>query len=130
MKRFIQRRWSLISHHQQAPAEPTYMPPGHLHGSVPVHVGQQAQAETLRVGGIRESVDCQRGLRSVEGLPHTLVQLVVGYRAPEGRLRVGHRLQVCGTAASAGLIPEIKPPPPHTHTLLSGLVLTHVVIDR
>lgn len=62
------------------------MPPGHLYSGVPVDIRQQAQAETLRVGRICESVHCQRGLRSVEGLPDTLVQLVVGYRAPEGWL--------------------------------------------
>lgn len=73
----------------------TYVPPGHLHGGVPVDIRQQAQAETLRVGWICESVHCQRWLRGVEGLPHTLVQLVVGYRAPEGWLWVSHRLQVC-----------------------------------
>lgn len=72
----------------------TYVPPGHLHSGVPVDIRQQAQAETFRVGRICESVHCQRGLRGVEGLPHALVQLVVGYRAPEGWLRVSHRLQV------------------------------------
>lgn len=41
----------------------------------------------------------------MEGLPDTLVQLVVGYRAPEGRLRVGHRLQVCSTGATASFMP-------------------------
>ena len=32
------------------------MPPGHLHGGVPVDVGQQAQAEALGVGGVCEAV--------------------------------------------------------------------------
>lgn len=72
------------------------MPPGHLHSGIPVDVRQQTQAEALRVGRICESVHCQRGLRGVERLPHALVQLVIGYRAPEGGLRVGHRLHVCG----------------------------------
>lgn len=65
-----------------------------LHRGVAVHVGQQAQAETLRVGRIREAVHRQRGLRGVEDLPHPLVQLVVGDGAPEGRLAVCHRLKV------------------------------------
>lgn len=83
----------------------TYMPPSHLHRGVPVNVWQQAQTETLRVGGICESVYCEWGLWSMEGLPDTLVQLIVGYRAPEGRLWVGHRLQVCSTGATASFMP-------------------------
>lgn len=75
----------------------TYVPPGHLHSGVPVNVWQQAQAETLRVWWVCESVHCQRGLRGVERLPHALVELVVGYRAPKGRLWVSHRLQVYST---------------------------------
>ena len=31
----------------------------------------------------------------MEGLSYTLVQLIVGDRAPEGRFAVCHRLQVC-----------------------------------
>lgn len=74
----------------------TYMPPGHLNSGVPVDVGEQAQTETLWVGRVCKTVHCQRGLWGVEGLSNTLVQLIVGYRAPERRLRVGHRLQVWG----------------------------------
>lgn len=65
-----------------------------LHRRVAVHVGQQAQAEALRVGRIREAVHRQRGLRGVEDLSDPLVQLVVGNGAPEGRLTVGHWLKV------------------------------------
>lgn len=65
-----------------------------LHRRVAVDVGQQAQAETLRVGGVREAVHRQRRLRGVEGLADPLVQLVVGDGAPEGRLAVRHRLEV------------------------------------
>lgn len=72
----------------------TYMSARELHGGVAVDVGEQTQAEALRVGRVREPVHRQRGLGGVEGLADTLVQLVVGYRAPEGRLAVGHRLQV------------------------------------
>lgn len=83
----------------------TYMPPSHLHCGVPVNVWQQAQTEALRVGGIGESVDRQWGLWSMEGLPDTLVQLIVGYRAPEGWLRVGHWLQICSTGATVSYMP-------------------------
>lgn len=62
----------------------TYVPPGHLHSGVPVDIRQQAQTETLRVGWICESVNGQRGLGGVKGLADTLVQLIIGYRAPEG----------------------------------------------
>lgn len=72
----------------------TYVPSGHLHSCVPVDIRQQAQAETLGVWWISESIHCQWGLRGVERLPHTLVQLIVSYRAPEGWLRISHRLQV------------------------------------
>lgn len=65
-----------------------------LHGRVAVHVGEQSQAEALRVGGVRKAVHCQRGLRGVEGLSYSLVQLIVGNGAPEGRLAVCHRLKV------------------------------------
>lgn len=70
------------------------MPPSHLHSGIPVDIRQQAQAETLGVGWVCEAIHCQRGLRGMERLAHTLVQFVVGYRAPEGWLRVSHRLQV------------------------------------
>lgn len=66
-----------------------------LHGGVAVDVGEQAQAETLGVGWIRESVHCEGGLAGVKDLPHTLVQLIIGDGAPEGRLAVRDRLQVC-----------------------------------
>lgn len=70
----------------------TYMSACELHGRVAVHVGQQAQTEALRVGGVCESVDGQGGLGGVEGLSHALVELVVRDGAPEGRLAVRHRL--------------------------------------
>lgn len=72
----------------------TYVSACELNGRVAVDVGQQAQTEALRVGRVREAVDGKGGLRGVEGLPDTLVQLVVGDGAPEGRLAVRHRLQV------------------------------------
>lgn len=71
------------------------MAPGELHGRVPVDVGQQTQAEALRVGGVGEAIHGHGGLRGVESLSHPLVELVVGYGAPEGRLAVGHGLQIC-----------------------------------
>lgn len=85
----------------------TYVPPGHLHRGVPVDVGQQAQAETLRVRRVCEAVHRQRRLGGVERLADALVQLVVGYRAPEGRLRVGHRLQVCDRGPQHSLDPTV-----------------------
>lgn len=63
-----------------------------LYCRVAVDVGQQAQTEAFRVGGVCESVDCEGRLGGMEGLSHTLVQLVIGDRAPEGRLAVRHRL--------------------------------------
>lgn len=70
------------------------MSPGHFNRGVPVDVAEQPQTEALRVGGVGEAIHRQRGLRGVEGLPHPLVQLVVGDGAPEGRFAVGDRLQV------------------------------------
>lgn len=72
----------------------TYVPASHLHGGVAINVGQQAQAEALRVGRICESIHSEGRLRGVEGLPDPLVQLIVSYGAPESRLGVGHWLQV------------------------------------
>lgn len=65
-----------------------------LHASVAVNIGQQAQAETLRVGWISKAVYCERRLGCMEDFPHPLVQLIVGYGAPERWLTVRHRLQV------------------------------------
>lgn len=70
------------------------MPPGHLHRGVPVDVAEQAQTEAFRVGRVGEAVDGERRLRGVERLSHPLVELIVGYGAPEGRLAVGDGLQV------------------------------------
>lgn len=70
------------------------MPPCELHSRVPVDIGEQPQAEALRVGGVGEAVHGHGGLGGVEGLPDALVQLVVGNGAPEGWLAVGDRLQV------------------------------------
>lgn len=82
----------------------TYVSTSHLHGGIAVDIGQQAQAETFGVGRICESVHSEGRLRGVKGLPDPLVQLIVGYGAPERRLRVGHRLQVYNTQT-------------HTHTI-------------
>lgn len=72
------------------------MPPRKLHGCIPVDVGEQPQAEALRVGGVGEAIHGHGGLGGVECLPHALVQLVVGDGAPEGWLAVGDGLQVWG----------------------------------
>lgn len=66
-----------------------------LHGGVAVDVGEQAQAEAFRVGRICKSVHGEGGLGRVKDLSHALVQLVVGDGAPEGRLAVRDRFQVC-----------------------------------
>lgn len=73
----------------------TYVSACELYCWVAVDVGQQAQTEALRVGGVCESVYCEGGLGSMEGLSDALVQLIVGDGAPEGRFTVRHRLQVC-----------------------------------
>lgn len=65
-----------------------------LHSWVAVHIGQQAQTETLRVGRVCKAVHRQWGLRGVEDLSHPLVQLIVGNGAPEGRLTVCHWLKI------------------------------------
>lgn len=65
-----------------------------LHSRVAVDIGQQAQTETLRVGRVCEAVHRQRGLGGVEDLSNSLVQLIVGDGAPEGRLTVRHWLKV------------------------------------
>lgn len=63
-----------------------------FHHLVPVHVGQQAQAEALRIRGVREPVHRDRGLGRVKGLPHSRIQLVVTDGAPERRFVVHHGL--------------------------------------
>ena len=65
-----------------------------LHHRVAIHVGQQAQAEALRIAGIGEPVDGDRRLRRVERLAHPSVQFVVTDRTPKGRFAVHDRLGV------------------------------------
>ena len=72
----------------------TDMPPCQLHSRVPVDVGEQPQAEALRVGGVGEAIHRHGRLGGMECLPNALVELVVGDGAPEGRLAVGDGLQV------------------------------------
>lgn len=81
--------------HGQKAAGVTDVSPRELHGRVPVDVGQQTEAEALGIGGVSEAIHGHGGLGGVESLSHPLVELVVGYGAPEGRLAVGHRLQIC-----------------------------------
>lgn len=90
--RFPTHSYTLLTHTELCH---TYVPSGHLYSGIPVNIRQQAEAEAFRVWWICESIHCQRGLRSVKRLPDALVQLIVRYRAPEGRLRVSHWLQVC-----------------------------------
>lgn len=74
----------------------TDVPPRELHSRVPVDVGEQPQAEALRIGGVGEAVHGHGRLRGVECFPNALVQFIVGDGAPEGWLAVGDRLQVWG----------------------------------
>lgn len=73
----------------------TYMSPCHFNSCIPVNIAEKPQTEAFRVGGVCESIYCEGGLGGMEGLSYTLVQLIVRDRAPEGRLAVCHRLQVC-----------------------------------
>ena len=74
----------------------TYMPPCHLHLLRSVDVGEEAEAESLRVWRVGESIHGQGRLRGMKRLSHTIIQLVVRYRAPKRRLFVRHRLGICG----------------------------------
>jgi len=71
------------------------MSPCHFHSCVPVYVAEKPETEAFRVGGVGEAIDCQRWLGGVERLSDPLVQLIVGYRAPESGFAVGNRLKVC-----------------------------------
>lgn len=66
-----------------------------FHCCISVHVRQQTKAEAFRVGWVGEPIHGHRGLGGVESLPHSLVEFIVGYRAPESWLAVGNRLQIC-----------------------------------
>lgn len=59
------------------PYPTTDMSARHLHLLRPVDIGEQTEAEALRVGGVGEPVDGEGGLRRVERLSHPRVQLVV-----------------------------------------------------
>ncbi len=65
-----------------------------LHDRIAVHVGQQAQAEALRIARIGEAIHRDRRLRRVERFTDTRVQLVVADRAPESRFAVHDGLSV------------------------------------
>ncbi len=62
-----------------------------------VHVGEESEAEALRVGRVCEAINSERGLRRVECLAYTGVELIVRHTAPVLWLRVRHRLRVCNT---------------------------------
>ena len=64
-----------------------------LDGRVTVHVGEEPETEAVGGGGgIGEAIHDHVAAGGVEGLPHTLVEFIVGHRAPVGRLLVldGH----------------------------------------
>lgn len=72
------------------------VPPGVLNGGVAVHVGEQAEAESVAViGGICETVNEHAGGGSLERLSDTIVELVVNNRAPVLGFLIGHRLHIC-----------------------------------
>lgn len=72
------------------------VPPGVLDGGVAVHVGEQAEAESVAVvGGICEAIDEHAGGRRLEGLSDAIVELVVNNRAPVLGFLVGHGLHIC-----------------------------------
>lgn len=73
----------------------TYMSPCHFNSCVPVNVAEKPEAKAFRIGGVSETVHGQRRLRGVERLTHPLVQLVVGYGAPESWFTVGDGLKIC-----------------------------------
>ena len=70
------------------------MPSRLLDHGVPIHVRQQAQAETLGVAWIGESVHRDARLGCMEGLAYSRIQLVVTYRTPKSRLAIHNRLCV------------------------------------
>lgn len=72
----------------------TYMPSCHFYSSISVNVGEQTQAEPLRVRWVCKAVHSKRGLWGMEGLSNPLVQFIICYRTPKGWLRVGNRLQI------------------------------------
>lgn len=75
--------------------ETTDVPPGELHCCVAVDIGKQAEAEALRIWGVRETIHGHWGLRSVECLSHSLVELIIGNGAPEGWFTIGDWLEIC-----------------------------------
>lgn len=53
------------------------MSPGLLDYCIAIHVGQQAEAEALRVARIGEPVHCYTRLRCMKRFAHSGIQLVV-----------------------------------------------------
>ena len=84
----------LPAHVEETHAPPD-VPPGLLDDGVAVNVGEEAQAEALGRAGVRVAVDGEAGLGGVEHIPHPVLHLVVGDRAPVGRLTAGDNLIVC-----------------------------------
>lgn len=67
--------------------------PGVLDCGVAVDVGQQAQAESvLVVRGVCEAINQHAGGRSIEGLSHSVIQLVIHNGTPVLRLHILHWL--------------------------------------
>lgn len=85
------------------------MPPGILNGGVAVDVGEQAEAESVAVvGGIREAIDKHAGGGRLEGLPDTVVELVVNNGAPVLGFLVGHGLHICTGSTLRGHRGEVS----------------------
>ncbi len=74
------------------------MSPCVLNGGVSVDVGQETQAEAVRVGGgVSETVHVYAVMPCMKSLPHSVVELVIHDGAPVLRLLVLHWLHVCHT---------------------------------
>lgn len=64
---------------------------GVLDGGVSVHVGEEAEGEAVRTGAwLSVAINDDLGVRGMEHLPHTVVQLVIGNGAPVLWLVVMH----------------------------------------
>lgn len=72
------------------------MSPCVLDGGVPVHIGQEAQTEAVRiVRRICEAIDDDARLGGIERLPDATVQLVVDHGAPVLGFLVRNRMHAC-----------------------------------
>ena len=76
----------------------TYMASRHFHLLCSVDVGEQAQAKSLRVGGVSKAIHRQRGLRGMKGLPYSIVQFIIRNGAPVRGINVRHGISIYNKA--------------------------------